>query len=51
MITQRLAAVRQADLVLVLDRGRIVEQGPPDQLMAKQGLFYRMAVAQDPARG
>ena len=51
MITQRLAAVRQADLVLVLDRGRIVEQGPPEQLMAKQGLFYRMAVAQDPARG
>jgi ATP-binding cassette subfamily B protein len=51
MITQRLASVRQADLVLVLDRGRLVEQGTPDYLMAKQGLFYRMTVEQEPSRG
>jgi len=51
MVTQRLAGAKQADLVLVLDQGRIVEQGPPDELMARQGLFYRMAVAQEPSQG
>jgi ATP-binding cassette, subfamily B, multidrug efflux pump len=38
-IAHRLAAARDADRVVVLDAGRIVEQGPPDQLIAAGGLF------------
>ena len=40
-ITQRLDAVRGADLILVLDRGAIVEQGSHEELLARQGLYHR----------
>jgi len=50
LITQRLASIRHADLVLVLDAGRIVERGTPDELLAQHGLFARMASAQEPAQ-
>lgn len=49
-VTQRLGSIRQADLVLVLDRGRIVEQGSPESLIAQRGAFYRLAAEQDAAR-
>ncbi|MDO8835716.1 MAG: peptidase domain-containing ABC transporter [Vicinamibacterales bacterium] len=49
-ITQRLSSVRHADLVLVLDRGRVVEQGHPEHLLSQRGLFYRLSVEQDPER-
>lgn len=39
IITHRLALARRADRVLVLDNGRIVEDGPPAQLMERQGPF------------
>ena len=40
VIAHRLSTVRDADLILVLERGRLVEQGTHDDLMQRQGLYY-----------
>ena len=42
VIAHRLSTVRHADQILVLDRGRVREQGTFDTLMANDGLFARM---------
>lgn len=42
LITHRLASVRHADLIHVLDRGRVVESGSPDQLLANGGLYAEL---------
>jgi ABC-type multidrug transport system fused ATPase/permease subunit len=42
LFSQRLAAFAQADLVVVLDRGRIVERGPHADLLANNGLYARI---------
>jgi ATP-binding cassette, subfamily B, bacterial len=39
LITHRLASVRHADQVYVLDQGRLVEEGPPAELLAEGGVF------------
>ncbi|MEV5753838.1 ABC transporter ATP-binding protein [Actinoallomurus sp. NPDC052308] len=39
LITHRLASVRHADQVYVLDHGRVVEEGPPAALLAAGGVF------------
>ncbi|HEX2659052.1 MAG TPA: ABC transporter ATP-binding protein [Polyangia bacterium] len=44
--SNRLTATRRADLVLVLDRGRIVERGSHAELMAAEGLYFRAASLQ-----
>ncbi|WP_159728691.1 glucan ABC transporter ATP-binding protein/ permease [Methylosinus sp. Ce-a6] len=46
IIAHRLATVRHADRILVLDRGAIVESGTFDELVAKGGLFAKLASAQ-----
>lgn len=46
VIAHRLSTVRDADLILVMDHGRIVEQGTHQQLMAKGGLYLKMFEAQ-----
>ncbi|MEM7682938.1 MAG: ABC transporter ATP-binding protein [Planctomycetota bacterium] len=46
LVAHRMSTLRRADLVLVLDRGRIVERGDHDQLMAKPGLYRAAALAQ-----
>jgi ATP-binding cassette subfamily B protein len=46
MIAHRLATVRNADLIVVLDRGTIVEQGTHDELMARRGLYYFLSTQQ-----
>jgi ATP-binding cassette subfamily B protein len=45
IIAHRLHTLRRADRIVVLDRGRLVEQGNHDQLMAQQGLYWRMFTA------
>lgn len=40
IVTHRLSAVNHADWILVLDEGRIVEEGTPNQLLANQGWYY-----------
>ncbi|WP_018267000.1 glucan ABC transporter ATP-binding protein/ permease [Methylosinus sp. LW4] len=51
IIAHRLATVRHADRILVLDRGEIVESGTFDELVAKGGLFADLAKAQFIAAG
>ncbi|RMH16736.1 MAG: ATP-binding cassette domain-containing protein [Acidobacteria bacterium] len=42
VIAHRLVTVRRADRILVLDRGRIVEEGDHRQLLARGGLYRRL---------
>jgi ATP-binding cassette subfamily B protein len=42
IIAHRLSTIRNADQILVLDRGTIVERGTHDELMASNGKYYQM---------
>jgi len=46
IIAHRLSTVRDADLIVVLEDGAIVEQGTYAQLMAREGAFARLHAAQ-----
>ena len=46
VIAHRLSTVREADVIVVIERGKLVEQGTHDQLMARQGLYYYLCSQQ-----
>ncbi|MGB5710351.1 MAG: peptidase domain-containing ABC transporter, partial [Waterburya sp.] len=46
IIAHRLSTVRNADSIVVLDRGFIVEQGTHEELISEQGLYYQLAKQQ-----
>ena len=46
IIAHRISAVRHADEILVLEDGRIAEQGSHEELLAKKGLYYNTFMAQ-----
>ena len=46
VIAHRLSTIRDADIILVMDAGRIVEKGTHEELMAAQGFYYDLYQSQ-----
>lgn len=46
VIAHRLSTIRHCDRIIVLDKGKIAEEGTFEQLMANKGLFYEMSIRQ-----
>ncbi len=46
VIAHRLSTIRDADLILVIEKGKLVEQGTHEELMARQGLYYYLSSQQ-----
>ena len=46
IVAHRLSTIRNADNIIVMDEGRIVEEGRHDELIEKQGHYYNLVQAQ-----
>ena len=42
VFAHRLSTVRNSDVIMVLDHGRIIERGSHDELMAEKGEYYQL---------
>ncbi|WP_072904147.1 ABC transporter ATP-binding protein [Hathewaya proteolytica] len=46
IIAHRLSTIREADVIMVINHGEIIEQGSHDQLMDMKGFYYEMCMSQ-----
>ena len=46
VIAHRLSTIRDSDLIVVMDRGRIVEEGTHNELLEKKGKYYELYMTQ-----
>jgi ABC-type multidrug transport system fused ATPase/permease subunit len=51
VIAHRLSTVRRADLILLMEEGRVIERGNHDQLMQARGGYYQMVIRQMESHG
>lgn len=51
VIAHRLSTIRNADKILVVNGGEIVEQGAHDELMALKGFYYKLYMSQFKGKG
>ena len=50
VIAHRLSTIKNSNVIMVLDKGRIVERGNHDSLLDKKGIYYQLytgAIEQD----
>lgn len=46
VIAHRLSTIRDSDLIVVMDQGRILEQGTHEALLKQQGKYYELYMTQ-----
>lgn len=46
IVAHRLSTIRNADKIVVVSEGRVIEQGKHDELMQKQGAYYNLVTTQ-----
>jgi ATP-binding cassette subfamily B protein/subfamily B ATP-binding cassette protein MsbA len=51
MIAHRLSTIRRADLILLMEEGRVIERGSHEELMSARGVYHGMVVRQMESHG